>query len=280
MTGIVDVHHHYICEHGYLDGLLREMDRLGIEKTGLMAMGPLFERLFVTTEQTCGALYEADVLKAIQQWPDRFYGYVYVRLGDDGPDKVRQWGEQGFAAVKFHIPREAYSHYDYFPVYEAARDLNMFCLFHTGFFYLPNMVGQRVHSDRCRPIHVEAIVNELPDLRVILAHLGTGAWAEEACALMRIHPNVYADMSGRVDGWRSSKPISWFQQMLYWPGASDKLLFGSDVHYSELAETLEDHVRILVEMGWGDERIKKFLTGNAQRLMAYQAKPSYTTDRT
>ena len=40
MSGIIDVHHHYICEHGYLDGLLREMDRLGIEKAGLMAMGP------------------------------------------------------------------------------------------------------------------------------------------------------------------------------------------------------------------------------------------------
>lgn len=250
MSGIIDVHHHYICERRYVDNLLREMDRLGIEKSGLMAMGPLFERLFVTTENTCGPLYENDVLQAIRQHPDRFYGYVYIRLGEDTAAKVTEWGEKGFAAVKFHIPHKAYSEYEYFPVYEAARDLGMFCLFHTGFFYLPNMAGQRVHSERCRPIHVEAIVNELPDLKVILAHLGTGAWAEEACALMRIHPNVYGDMSGRLDGWKASKPISWFQQMLYWAGASDKLLFGSDVHFSELEATLKDHLRILREMGW------------------------------
>lgn len=267
MNGIVDVHHHWVCEHGYLDGLLREMDRLGIEKTGLIAMGPLFERLFVTTEQTCGVLDEKDLLRAIQLWPDRFYAYVYVRLGDDGPQKVRRWGEQGFAAVKFHIPRDAYSCYDFFPVYEAARDLGMICLFHTGFFYLPQMVGERVHSDRCRPIHVEAIVNEFPDLKVILAHLGTGAWAEEACALMRIHPNVYADMSGRIDGWRSSKPISWFQQMLYWPAAADKLVFGSDVHYKEMDETLQDHLRILREMEWDHEQTQKFLRSNALKLL-------------
>lgn len=263
---IIDVHHHYICEHGYLDNLLREMDRLGVEKTGLMAMGPKFETLFVKSDSTCGPLYEEDVLKAIRAHPDRFYGYVYIRLGDDGPEKVREWGEQGFAAVKFHIPRDAYSNYDYFPVYEAASDLRMFCLFHTGFFYLPSMAGERVHSERCRPIHIEAIVNELPDLKVILAHLGTGAWAEEACGLMRIHPNVYADMSGRLDGWRKSKPIEWFKQMLYWPGASDKLLFGSDVHYSEMEETLNDHLRILREMGWTTEQQQKFLSTNAEGL--------------
>ena len=76
----IDVHHHLVCERGYLDGLLREMDSLGIEKTGLIAMGPLFERLFVTTPETCGPLDENDVLKAVRDMFVEGTGAPSVRL--------------------------------------------------------------------------------------------------------------------------------------------------------------------------------------------------------
>ena len=45
---IIDVHHHWINEADYLDHLLREMDRLGVERAGLMALGAPFQRLFLT----------------------------------------------------------------------------------------------------------------------------------------------------------------------------------------------------------------------------------------
>lgn len=261
---VIDVHHHLVCERGYIDSLLREMDSCGIEKTGLIAMGPLFEALFVTGK-SCGPLYEAHVLSAIQAHPDRFFGYVYVRPGFDGPEKVLKWADQGFKGVKLHIPEENYGHPDYFPIYEAARDLDMVCLFHTGLFYLPSMKGERVSAERTRPIFVEAIVNELADLKVILAHLG-GVWAEEACGLARIYPNVHADLSGRLDGWRKAKPIEWFNEMLFWPDAPDKIVFGSDVHASELAATVEHQVGIIRQMGWDAEKERKFLYENAKRL--------------
>ena len=195
---IIDIHHHLVSEYGYIDSLLRQMDALGIKKVGLIAMGPLFEKLFVTSGKTSGPLDERDVLKAINAHPDRFFGYVYVRPGVDGPDKVKKWGEQGFKGVKFHIPKENYSHYDYFQIYETVKRLDMVCLFHTGLFYIPLMKGERISAERTRPIHVEAIANELPDLKIILSHIG-GVWAEEACGLMRLSPNIYADMSGRLE---------------------------------------------------------------------------------
>ena len=263
---IIDIHHHLVSEPGYIDALLYQMDKLGIEKVGLIGMGSLFETLFVTSEQTCGPLDETDVRKAIKAHPDRFFGYVYVRLGFDGPEKVQQWGEAGFKGVKLHIPKENYGHYDYLPVYETALELDMTCLFHTGLFYIPSMKGERVSAERTRPIHIEAIANELPDLKIILAHLG-GIWAEEACGLARIYSNVYADLSGRLDGWRKAKPISWFNEMLYWPGAPDKIVFGSDVHVQELAETVDHQVGIVRAMGWNTEEIDKFLYQNARELL-------------
>ena len=118
-----------------MDSLLKEMDKLDIERAGLIATGPLFETLFVSIENTCGPLDEHDVLKVMRQYPDRFFGYVYVRPGFDGPEKVRRWGELGFKGVKFHIPEQNYGHYDYLPIYETAQELDMVCLFHTGLFY-------------------------------------------------------------------------------------------------------------------------------------------------
>ena len=112
---------------------------------------------------------------------------------------------------------------------------------------------------------MEAIVNELPELKVILAHLG-GVWAEEACGMARIYNNVYADMSGRLDGWRSAKPISWFNEMLYWPLAPDKLVFGSDVHASELGETLAHQLGIIRDMGWDENSVRKFSAETAKKL--------------
>jgi predicted TIM-barrel fold metal-dependent hydrolase len=267
---VIDVHHHLVSEPGYVDTLLRRMDDLNIEKAGLIAMGTLFEQLFVTTEHTCGPSYEEDVLDIIRRHPDRFFGYVYIRLGYDGEEKVRKWGELGFRGVKFHIPKENYGHYDYLPIYEAAQELDMICLFHTGLFYMPSMKGERVSAERTRPVHVEAVVNELPDLKVILAHMG-GVWAEEACGLARIYSNVHADMSGRLDGWRKSKSTDWFKEMLYWPSAPDKILFGSDVHAMELAETLSDQIGKIRAIGWSHDAEQKFCSENARRLFRLSA---------
>ena len=55
---------------------------------------------------------------------------------------------------------------------------------------------------------------ELPELTIIIAHLGV-CWGEEAATLCRIHPNIYADLSGHVKGWRSSKKIEWFEEKLW-----------------------------------------------------------------
>jgi hypothetical protein len=45
--GVIDVHHHWVNEANYIDRLLREMDRLEIEKIGLIALGIPFRRVFL-----------------------------------------------------------------------------------------------------------------------------------------------------------------------------------------------------------------------------------------
>jgi predicted TIM-barrel fold metal-dependent hydrolase len=153
-------------------------------------------------------------------------------------------------------------------VYERAAAHNLFCLFHTGVFTLPEpLPSLRVSSARCRPIMLDPIANAFPSLRMIIAHLGV-CWGEEAATLCRIQPNIYADLSGSIAGWRVPKSSQWWREMLYWPTAHRKILFGSDVHYRELKAAIEDQTRALAEIGWTREQLDHLQHRNAASLLA------------
>jgi hypothetical protein len=128
------------------------------------------------------------------------------------------------------------------------------------------MPGEGIRSENYRPIHLEPIAHEFPDLTLIIAHLGV-CWTEEAATLCRMFPNIFADLSGRSDGWRASKSIDWFTRTLYWDTAHRKILFGSDVHADELEVTLQHQLGIMRDMGWGTEQVQDVLCRNARRIM-------------
>lgn len=265
---IWDVHHHWINEFGYIDRLLAAMDRLGIERMGMIAMGDLVPDLFVLHQQTEHSVDNRDLARLVKQYPDRFWGYGYMRLGVDPPALVEQFLDMGLTALKFHVPLKPYSDPDFFEVYSLARKHRMTCLFHTGIFYPPKpMPGMGIRSENYRPIHLEPIAHEFPDLSMIMAHLGV-CWNDEAAALARICPNLYADISGNVGGWRSGKPPDWFRWAFYWPGSHRKILFGSDVHADRLEATLEEQRRIF-EGVWPPEECAEVWAGNARRLFPY-----------
>lgn len=263
---VIDIHHHWVNEPDYLRRLLTEMDRLGIERTGLIALGEPFRRLFLTEPEPTGCADNDALAGAVRRYPDRFFGYGFCRLGTDGPDAIDRFVDQGFAGVKFHLPAWDYDDERCFDVYQRAAEHQLPCLFHTGVFTLPEpLPGERLSSARCRPIMLDAVANAFPELPIIIAHLGI-CWGEEAATLCRIHRNIYADLSGAIGGWRSSKSDAWYREMLYWPDAHRKILFGSDVHCDELAAVLAEQRGIVERLGWGDDQVADFLRDNAQRV--------------
>jgi len=265
-SAIWDIHHHWVNEAGYINRLLRQMDRLGTERTGLIAMGPVLRDLFVSQPKATGCAGDAEVAKLLKQHGDRFWGYGYVRPGRSNVDDVDRLADMGMTALKFHLPARRYDDPEYFALYARAQEHKLPCLFHTGIFYPPApMPGEGIRSENYRPIHLEPIAQEFPDLVLIAAHLGI-PWHDEAASVCRICSNVYADLSGRSDGWRSSKTPEWFRRILYWDQADRKILFGSDVHLDELAETIEDHRKIFEWLGWGAEQRANAFCKNARRI--------------
>ncbi len=263
---VQDIHHHWVNEKGYINRLLERMDELGIERVGLIAMGSIVKDLFLLHEPTGNAVGNQELAELVNKYPGRFWGYGYIRPGNDKPEEVDRLADMGMKGLKFHLPLKPYDSEEYFDFYAKAAKYNLPCLFHTGVFTLPNLPsGSAARSENCRPIYIEQIAYEFPELPLIAAHLGVG-WSEEAATLCRMVPNIYTDISGRVDGWRSGKSIEWFKQTFYWPEAHKKILFGSDVHADELGQALEHQKQIFTDMGWSKEQLNDVFYNNANRL--------------
>ena len=120
MSGIWDVHHHWVNETSYIDRLLREMDRLGIERAGLIALGDLIPDLFILHGPRVGSVDNGQLAKLVQQQPDRFWGWGFIRLGQHETADVDRLADMGLAGLKFHAPLQPYDTPEYFAVLRAG----------------------------------------------------------------------------------------------------------------------------------------------------------------
>jgi len=262
----IDMHHHLVEEVGYVDNLLREMDRFEIEKTALIGLGELFAGLFVRGEHDGSLADDASVERVVRMHPDRFFGLGYIRLGVDTAGKVNEMAARGFKGLKFHIPKKRYDDEEYFPVYEGALAHALPCLFHTGVVCLPTpRPAEMVSSFNMDVIHIEGITQVFPELPLIIAHLGVQDYLT-ALTIIRILPHVYADLSGSTPGWRANLSMADWKRLLWFPHAAEKLLFGTDVHFSEIADNVGIYENICGAVDWAPVARQNLFYDNAARL--------------
>jgi predicted TIM-barrel fold metal-dependent hydrolase len=262
----IDMHHHLIEETGYVDNLLRTMDRFEIEQTALIGLGPLFAKMFVKGRYDGSCADDAAVEKVVKKNPDRFFGLGYIRLGVDTEKKVDELHNRGFKGLKFHIPKDRYDAEKFFPVYEQAQYYGMPCLFHTGIVKVPTPCpAERISSFNMSCIHLEAVAQVFPELKIIIAHLGVQDYLT-ALTMVRLFENIYADLSGTTPGWRANIAVNDWKRLLWFPEAPKKLLFGTDVHFSEIESNIKIYNEIADATGWNNMMKQDFYCNNSRKL--------------
>lgn len=237
---IIDMHHHILNEPDYADRMIETMDRVGVHKVCLSGLG-------IPSDNWLGDLSPSndDVLRAMDRYPDRIIGMGVINLGKDKDDIVDRLHGQGFTCLKTTRPTRNYDDPLYEPIYARAEQLKLPFLFHTGFIVpAKNDKQDNVSSDRMRPVTLDRIARSYPELPIFLAHLGI-PWHEEAAMMARYHPNVYVDLTGSPKGWRNRKPPHFFQELFYWEGAFEKIVFGTDVHWNDYEDSYKDQRRIM-----------------------------------
>jgi len=103
-------------------------------------------------------------------------------------------------------------------VYAEAARLRMPIVFHTGVH-----VSRATKMEYAQPVLLDEVARELPELRIVIAHMGY-PWVHETITLLLKHPNVFAEVS-----WLVQQPWQAYQAFLsaHQCGVMDKLLFGS-----------------------------------------------------
>lgn len=155
--------------------------------------------------------------------PDRLEGWASVDPND--PDCVEQLDhcvqDLGLKGLKV---APVYQHWDpvdprNWKLFERCVELGIPVMIHQGTTY-----PRRAKLEWGRPLQLEPLVMALPDLRMIIAHLGH-PWEEEVVALVRKTPNLYTDVSAL-----HFRPWRFWQAMItaFEYGVTHKLLFGSD----------------------------------------------------
>jgi predicted TIM-barrel fold metal-dependent hydrolase len=114
-------------------------------------------------------------------------------------------------------------------------------------------------------LHLEAVAQAFPELPLIAAHLGVQNNLT-ALTLIRLFPNIYADLSGSTPGWRANLTMADWNRYLWFPHAPEKILFGTDVHAAEFPENIALYEQIADAAGWDETARRNLFHDNAAGL--------------
>jgi len=260
----IDAHVHYSAEEGFTERLVEEARGLGFDKLCLNGC--------VWFEHEEG---NEGVARAMEQYPEMIVGFGYFPLGEWGPERVRELHGRGFRGLKLIRPRARYDDKAFYPAYEAAEELGMVCLFHTGIVArTPQDREYDVNNDRHRPVYLDTVARAFPALSIIGAHLGN-PWYEEAAMACRWDPNLYFDLSGSS---LKREPPEFFRGLLWWTEGGQyagpdrrhawgKIVFGSDVGIGQMAEVVCDYERTMEAIGLCEELQEGVFGNTMARLL-------------
>jgi hypothetical protein len=84
------------------------------------------------------------------------------------------------------------------PVYEKAEQLGLPIVFHTGNYRAnkTDLQDRRPMVTNMSPLTIDRIARSFQNLKIVMAHLGSSLFRHEAAGMVKLHPNVHADLAG------------------------------------------------------------------------------------
>lgn len=182
----------------------------------------------------------AFVAAHVRRYPDKLIGVAGVDPTNlpEGLDDVRKaQAELGMAAITVAPAAQDFHPADSraMQVYAEAAKLGMPVFVHQGI-----QLSAATKMDFARPVLLDEVAREFPELKLVISHLGF-PWVDECVCLLGKHANVYADVSSLL-----SRPWHAYHALLsaFQYGVMDKLLFGSDFPYSTATAAIESLFRL------------------------------------
>jgi len=198
--------------------VLDVMDRSGIWRIGMVNY-PSPDLMGFTLETNTFAAKYAEAA------PERLmpYGGVHPRFQGDVVGHVDDMLEMGLRCLKIHpshqlFPANAYTQglETLGAIYRRCEDRGLPVMIHTGTSIFP---GAR--NKYGRPMELDDVAIDFPDLTIIMAHGGRPLWMDEAFFLLRRHRNIHLDVSG-------IPPLKLLEYFPRLEEIADRVLWGTD----------------------------------------------------
>jgi uncharacterized protein len=174
------------------------------------------------------------VVDYVSRHPDNLIGFMALDPTQEGWEQEMHQGceELGLRGIKL-MPmyagfRPDNSRLDRLWAYARQNDLPV--LLHTGTTFV-----SQAPLECTLPRHLDPVAIRFPEVKIVMAHLGH-PYEHECVAVIRKHPNVYADISAL-----HYRPFQLYHSLMLVQeyGVWNKLLFGSDYPFTTVNASIE-----------------------------------------
>ena len=242
LSSLHDLTDERACLDGRLSSLLESMDRAGISMSVICCIATRpgqFDSILRWCEQIAS---------------ERIIPFASVHPDDDEiAKKIRRIRRAGLKGVKLH---------PYYQDFVADEDRTMRidrCLCDEGLILVSHAGYDFAfeRDDRACPGRLVGVKEQLPELQLVISHLG-GWQAWDEAEQVVVGKEIYMEISYSLQYLQKERAS---RMILEHP--AEYVLFGTDSPWGDQA----DGVRMLRELDLGAERTELILTGNATKLL-------------
>lgn len=177
---------------------------------------------------------DQEVAAYVAQHPDKLVGFLSVDPTQPGWQEELRQGHQdlklkGIKLLSMYAGfRPNQPELDY--LWEYAQKYNLPVLLHTGTTFV-----SKAPLECTLPRHLDDVAIRFPEVKIILAHL-SHPYEGECVAVIRKHPNVFADCSAL-----HYRPFQLYHSLMLVQeyGVWEKLLFGTDYPFTTVTASIE-----------------------------------------
>ena len=237
----------------------RMMDELGIEKTIIM---PFNDPWLMSMEFTIDAVHK-NLYEMKQQYPGKFYAFADVDTRNEPTTSVeairKAIVKYGLDGIKIHPNNTGIdldSSYNQ-PIFAFAQEHKVPVAIHS----YPNS-----ESDRSAAYRIVNILEQYPELTVIVSHMGAHQWE------YLLPTRAYVDISAILPDYVRTYGIAKTNEVLRKFGA-DRLIFATDYPDSRSLQPDEiygSYFEILNQMDFTKEEAEKIAYGNMEWILNHK----------
>jgi predicted TIM-barrel fold metal-dependent hydrolase len=233
-----------------IDAMIAKMDEAGVEKVFITQCKMWSYRnkwMYMDTQLE-------DVTQYLESYPDRFVGlagYNPFRIKESLEEIERAVNEHGFKGVYIHIYGFDIPLHDakMYPLYAKCVELDIPISMQVGH------VLEAMPSEHARPIYLDRIASDFPELKVVGAHTGW-PWVEELISVCYKWDNVYFG----VDAWMPKYLKPEIIQFINSRMGQDRALWGTNgLPWQESLQQIDG-------LGLREEAKRKLLRDNVVEL--------------